>query len=100
VKTTVNKAHAKTKLAPTPATKIIIFFQSFALIKLSFALKSSSSFGSSPLSLTNQPSGKRLRVYSVPDLSVRSLHTFGGIPIPNSKTFTQLFFALIKCPNS
>ena len=69
-------------------------------MKLSGALKSCSSLGSSPLSLTNQPRGKRFSVYSVPLLSVQSLMTLGGIPIPNSNTLTQLLLAAKKCPNS
>ena len=96
----VKSTRARIRFIPTQATSINIFFHIVALMKLSFALKSCSSLGSSPLSLTNHPKGKRLRVYTVPDLSVRSLQTFGGIPIQNSNTFTPLLFALIKCPNS
>ncbi|MEI8253683.1 MAG: hypothetical protein WCG25_08320 [bacterium] len=82
------------------ANIIIIFLCIGAFIRLSFALNSSGTFGSSHLSLTNQPNGIRFKVYSVHDLSVHNLHAFGGIPIPNSKTFTQLFLAAIKCHNS
>jgi hypothetical protein len=96
----VNNIRATIRFIPTPAISTSVFLPIFAFIKLSFALKSASSFGSSPLSLTNHPKGMRLSVYCVPDASVRSLHTLGGIPIPNSNTFTPLFFAVIKCQNS
>ena len=52
------------------------------------------------MSATNHPSGIRLRVYSVPDLSFHKVQTFGGIQIQNSFTFTQDFFAAEKCQNS
>ncbi len=100
VKIAVKSTRAKIKFMLIPAIRINIFLQIFALIKLSLALKSDSIFGSSPLSLTNHHRGIRFKLYSVPDLSVRSLHTLGGIPIPNSNTFTPLFLATIKCPNS
>jgi len=96
----VNTAHANRKLTVTPHSKMMIFFQTVALMKLSGALKSSVSLGSSPLSLTNHPRGIRLTVYSVPDLSVRRVNALGGIPIPNSRTFTPDFLAAIKCPSS
>jgi hypothetical protein len=88
------------KFITTPAIIIVILFPILAFVRLSFALNSSGFLVSSPLSLTNPPSGIRLSVYSVHDLSVRNFIALGGIPIPNSKTFTQLFFAAIKCPNS
>jgi hypothetical protein len=100
VNTRVNSTHAIAKFAVTPANKIIILFFNVALIRLSLALKSSSCFGSSHFILTNHQRGRRLRVYSVQLLSVQRVITFGGIPIPNSKTFTQLFFAAQKCHNS
>jgi hypothetical protein len=75
---------------------MINFFHILAFMRLSFALNSSGTFGSSHLSLTNHPKGIQFKVYSVHDLSVHNLHALGGIPIPNSKTFTQLFFAAIK----
>jgi hypothetical protein len=96
----VNTIHANAKFTVTHHRRMMIFFQTVALIKLSGALKSSVSLGSSPLSLTNHPNGIRLTVYSVPDLSVQSLNAFGGIPIPNSSTFTPDFLAAIKCPSS
>jgi hypothetical protein len=96
----VNNIQANRKFINTHATIIINFFHIVAVIRLSFALNSSGTLGSSHLSLTNQPRGIQFRVYSVPDLSVHNLHALGGIPIPNSKTFTQLFFAVMKCPNS
>lgn len=55
---------------------------------------------SSPLSETNPPSGIRLRVYSVPDLSFQSVQAFGGIPSQNSFTFTPEALAAQKCPSS
>jgi len=67
-----------------------------AFIRLSFALNSSGTLGSSHFSLTNHHSGIQFRVYSVHDLSVHILSALGGIPIPNSSTFTQLFLAAIK----
>ncbi len=96
----VNTIQAKAKFTVTHHKRMIIFFHTVALIKLSGALKSSVSLGSSPFNLTNHPSGIRLTVYSVPDLSVQILNAFGGIPIPNSSTFTPDFLAAIKCPNS
>lgn len=71
----------------------------FAVIKLSGA-RNDVSFGFSPLSLTNQPSGIRLSVYCVPDLSCRSFLSLGGIPTPNSRTLTPLSLAAVKCPSS
>ena len=100
VKIAVKSTRARMRFIPTQEIRINIFFHIFALMKLSFAWKSSWILGSSPLSLTNHHKGIKFNVYSVPDLSVRSLQTFGGIPIPNSNTFTPLLFALIKCPNS
>jgi hypothetical protein len=99
-KTKVKIAQAAKKFAVTQAIRIAILLRIFALIKLSFALNSSSCFGSSPFSLTNHHKGIRFNVYSVPLLSVRILHIFGGIQIPNSNTFTPLFFAAIKCQSS
>gem|GEM_PF-5214195 len=96
VKITVNNIQANTKFINTQAIIIISFFRMFAFMRLSFALNSSGTLGSSHLSLTNHPKGIRFKVYSVHDLSVHNLHALGGIPIPNSSTFTQLFFAAIK----
>ncbi len=76
------------------------FLRSFAVMKLSFALKVSGCEGSSPSSEQNPPRGIRFKVYSVPDLSFRSLQIFGGIPIQNSFTFTPVFLAARKCPSS
>ena len=83
-----------------PASKIIIFSRILALIKLSFALNVAGSLGSSPLSLTNPHKGIRLSVYFVPDLSFQRVMTLGGIPIPNSSTFTPLLLAVMKWPSS
>jgi hypothetical protein len=58
------------------------------------------SSGDSHFILTNQPKGKRFKVYSVQLLSRQKVKILGGIQIQNSKTFTQLFFAAIKCQNS
>lgn len=96
----VNTAQAKRKFTVTHHKRMITFFHTLALMKLSGALKSCVSFGSSPFNLTNHPSGIRLTVYAVPDLSVQSLNALGGIQIPNSKTLTHDFFAAIKCHSS
>jgi len=96
----VSTNQANTRLTKIPPSNMMIFRYSFALIKLSGALKSSVSAGSSPLSLTNPPSGIQLRVYSVQDASVQRVIAFGGIHTPNSKTLTQAFFAVKKCHSS
>lgn len=96
VKIAVKTIHAKAKFTVTHHRRMMIFLMIGALMKLSGALKSSVSLGSSPLSLTNHPNGIRFTVYSVPDLSVQSLNAFGGIPIPNSRTLTPDFLAAIK----
>jgi hypothetical protein len=67
--------------------------------KLSFSRKSHQ-VGSSHLRRTNHPKGIQLSVYSVPLLSVNKETAFGGIPIPNSFTFTHAFFAAQKWPSS
>ncbi|HBY74660.1 TPA: hypothetical protein DEG21_02020 [Patescibacteria group bacterium] len=59
-----------------------------------------SSLYSSQKSFTNHQIGKRLNVYSVPDLSLNNLVILGGIHIQNSSTFTQKSFANKKCPSS
>jgi len=100
VNTKVKITRAAKKLAVTQAIRIKNLLNMFAFIKLSFALNSSSCLGSSPFNLTNHHKGIRFNVYSVPLLSVRNLHIFGGIQIPNSNTFTQLLFAAIKCQSS
>lgn len=83
-KAILNASHAKRRLAVIPATKIINFPASGAVMKLSLARNSFSLLGSSPLSLTNHHKGIRLIVYSVPFLSLVTVKTLGGIPIPNS----------------
>lgn len=62
VKIAVNIARARMRFIPTQESRIKILLPIFALMKLSLALKSASSFGSSPLSLTNPPKGRRLSV--------------------------------------
>jgi hypothetical protein len=76
-----NARYANTALTVTPAMRMIIFLTILAVMKLSGA-RNDGSLGFSPLSLTNQPSGIRLSVYSVPDLSCRSFLSLGGIPTP------------------
>ena len=62
-KNTVEKnSHATSTFIVIPAKRTNALLPSFAVIKLSFALKSAWSLGSSPLSLTNPQSGKRLSV--------------------------------------
>jgi hypothetical protein len=100
VNTAVNIIHATKKLANTHHAKINIFLRNLADMKLSFALKSSLSLGSSHFNLQNHHNGIAFNVYSVHFLSVRNLHIFGGIPIPNSNTFTPDFLAAVKCHNS
>ena len=100
MKIVVKISHAAIAFMLMPASRMIIFFQSFALMKLSLALNVSGFSGSSPLSLTKPHNGMRLSVYFVPDLSFRSVITLGGIPMPNSSTFTPLFLAAIKWPIS
>jgi hypothetical protein len=96
----VNSTHATKKLAVTHQSKIIIFFQNFADIKLSGALNSSVFFGSSHFKLQNHPRGIAFAVYSVPFLSFQSLQILGGIQIQNSSTFTPDFLAAVKCQSS
>jgi len=96
----VKTNQANKKLTVTPANNITVLARKEAIIKLSFALKVPISEGSSHFNLTNPPSGIAFKVYSVPLLSVHSVRTFGGIPIPNSNTCTPVFFAAIKCHNS
>jgi hypothetical protein len=79
---------------------MIIFFQKLADIKLSGALKSSASVGSSHFKLQNHPSGIQFAVYTVHFLSFQSLQIFGGNQIPNSNTFTPDFLEAVKCHNS
>jgi hypothetical protein len=83
-----------------PPSRMIIFFINDACIKLFLALNSSRLCGFSHLSLTNHPSGIALIVYCVHDLSVQKRATLGGIPIPNSLTWTHDRFAAKKCHNS
>jgi hypothetical protein len=80
----------------TPASNIITFLCIFAFTKLSLALNSSESLGSSHFNLTNHHRGIRLSVYLVHDLSFHSVNIFGGIHIPNSNTLTHDFFAAKK----
>ena len=98
--TVVNIIHATKKFAVTHPSKMIIFFQKLADIKLSGALKSSASVGSSHFKLQNHPSGIRFAVYSVHFLSFQSLQIFGGNQIPNSNTLTPDFLDAVKCHNS
>ena len=69
-------------------------------MKLSFEWKVLGFDGSSPSREQNPPKGIRLRVYSVPDLSVPNLQALGGSQIQNSFTFTPVFLAARKCPSS
>jgi hypothetical protein len=100
VNITVNNTHATKKFAVTHQSKITIFFQNFADMKLSGALNSSVLLGSSHFRLQNHPKGIAFAVYSVPFLSFQSLQIFGGIQIPNSNTFTPDFLAAVKCQSS
>ncbi len=84
----------------TPPRIIISFLQKGTAIKLSFAEKVSGLVGSSHSNAQYPPSGIALSVYFVPDLSVRKVQIVGGNPIQNSLTFTHVFFAARKCPNS
>ena len=99
-KRTVIISQPKKRLTITHASNINVFDRNDAEIKLSFALKSSVSLGSSPLSLTNHQRGIQLSEYSVHVLSFVRTVARGGIPTPNSKTLTQVFFAAKKCPSS
>lgn len=67
-----------------------------AEMKLSGARNSFSSEGSSPLSLTKPPNGIQFKVYSVHFLSTFMVVTFGGMPTPNSCTFTPNFLEVLK----
>jgi hypothetical protein len=96
----VNKNQANIKFIKIQANIIIIFFQKVADIKLSFAKKSSLSSMSSHFNLTNHHNGIRFIVYSVHDLSLYIFQILGGIHSQNSKTFTPLFFAAVKCHSS
>ncbi len=87
-----NAIHAKIALTVTQAKRMTNFWKSPAVIKLSFARKSSL-VGSSPLRRTNHPKGIQFAVRSVPLASVKRVLSFGGIPIPNSRTFTFAHFA-------
>jgi hypothetical protein len=98
--TVVKITRAIKKLAVTHHSKIIIFFRKLADIKLSGAVKSAVSVGSSHLSLQNHQRGITFAVYSVHFLSFQSLQIFGGIQIQNSNTFTHDFLDAIKCHNS
>jgi hypothetical protein len=100
VNTAVNIIQATKKFANTHQANINIFLRKLAIIKLSFDRNSSLMDGSSHFNLLNHPSGIAFSVYSVHFLSVRSLQILGGIPIPNSKTFTPDFLAIMKCHNS
>ena len=96
----VNRTHATKKFAVTHHSRMIIFFQNFADMKLSGALNSSVFFGSSHFKLQNHPRGIAFAVYSVHFLSFQSLQILGGIQIPNSSTFTPDFLAAVKCQSS
>jgi len=96
----VNSNQATKKFAVTHQSKITIFFQNFADIKLSGALNSSSFVGSSHFKLQNHHKGMAFAVYSVHFLSVQSLQIFGGIHTQNSKTLTHDFLAAVKCQSS
>lgn len=89
---------ASTRFMKTPARITAHFFQSGLATRESFSINPS--LVSSHFSRTNPPKGIQFRVYFVPDLSVKSVMAFGGIPIPNSYTFTPESFAVIKCPSS
>jgi len=95
-----NAIHAKIIFAIIHQNKMISFPWSGAEMKLSGARNSFSSEGSSPFNLTNHPKGIQLMVYSVHFLSTVKVVTFGGIPTPNSCTFTPNFLEVQKCPNS
>ena len=96
----VNRTHATKKFAVTHHSRMIIFFQNFADMKLSGALNSSVFFGSSHFKLQNHPRGMAFAVYSVHFLSFQSLQILGGIQIPNSNTLTPDFLAAVKCQSS
>lgn len=98
--TTVNTIHAIKKFAVTHQSNIMIFLQNDAEVKLSGALKSAVSDGSSHFNLQNHPNGIILAVYSVPFLSFHNLQIFGGIHTQNSNTLTPDFLAAVKCHNS
>ncbi len=99
----INKAvkipQANKRFITTQATKTNNRFQSDLDIKAPFS-KAEGFVTSSPSIRTKPPSGKALRVNSVPFLSVKTFLIFGGIPKPNSRTRIPVRRAVIKCHHS
>lgn len=94
-----NNNPARRKFMKTPARRIITCFHQAACGRASLCLLSGSS-KFSPFNRTNPPIGSQLIVQSVHFLSRKNRKIFGGIPSPNSSTFTPLHRAVRKCPNS
>jgi hypothetical protein len=101
VKKSIEKIiEASKKFIKTQARIIIACCHAGLLNKACLSFLFFNNSGLSQYNLTNQPIGNRFKENKVPFLSLKSFFALGGIPKPNSSTFTQNFLAAAKCHHS